>query len=83
MRSIVTHLSAAGAVLFLGLAPNCGKKSSVPANVSGTWAGSLTSPGMIAVGTRFVLAEQNGQLTGQAFVEDPSTKAFLADAELT
>jgi hypothetical protein len=51
--------------------------------VTGTWTGSVAAMGSTPVGIRFTLVEQNGRLTGQTFVEDPKTKAFLTDAELT
>ena len=50
---------------------------------TGTWAGSVSSPGTTPVGVRFTLADQNGQLTGQTYFQDPATGAFLKDAELT
>ena len=58
-------------------------KSGVPSSVTGSWKGSLSSPGTTSVGVQFALQEQNGQLTGQTFVEDPVSKEYLVDDDLT
>ena len=62
-----------------GGSPDGGSQSSA----TGTWAGSVSFPGTAPVGVRFTLADQNGQLTGQTYFEDPATGAYLRDAELT
>ena len=73
---------AYGAIASFLLWTACSNKTST-SDVSGAWTGSITSPGAIPVGIRFMVAEQNGQLTGQAYVQDPVTHDFLIDAPLT
>lgn len=51
--------------------------------VTGLWAGSISSTGDIAIGIRFDIQDQNGRLSGRTFVEDPTTHAFLIDADFT
>jgi len=49
----------------------------------GTWTGSTQATNSIPVGIRFVLSEQDGNLTGLTYVEDPETGDFLRDADIT
>ena len=66
------------------LALACGSNTpAAPASAAGSWTGTLSSAGTTAVGIRFILQEDNGKLTGQTYVEDPTTHDFLPDAELT
>ena len=60
-----------------------GNPSSGPSSVSGSWTGSLSSPGTTAVGIRFALQEQAGQLTGQTYVEDPVSAQYVIDDTVT
>lgn len=74
-RSIVEKCLAGGLILLL---TGCGSST-----VTVTWTGSLSSPSTIPVGVRFVLTEDNGQLTGQTYFQDPVTGDYLVDDDVT
>ena len=50
-------------------------------SVSGTWTGMMNSPNK--VGVRFVLDEKQGRLAGRVFWEDPVTRQFEPESQLT
>jgi hypothetical protein len=54
-----------------------------PSSVTATWTGSVSSGDTLPVGIQFALTDNNGQLTGQMFVQDPVTNDFLPDDDVT
>jgi hypothetical protein len=86
MRATLGRIVANGLLLLLA---GCSSSSSGnnqnpgPSSVTATWTGSLSSPNTTPVGIQFALAENNGQLTGQTYVQDPVTGEYLLDDDVT
>ena len=60
----------------------CGSGGKPPSDVTGTWTGTLSSGGDPS-GVRFDLTEQNGNLTGGIYFQDPETHEFVNVGEVT
>ena len=60
----------------------CGSGAKPPSDVTGTWTGTLSSGGDPS-GVRFDLTEQNSNLTGGVYFQDPETREFVGVAEVT
>ena len=72
-------------LLALALAlvlPACGEDSGGGASTV-SWTGPFGKPGGDPVSIRFAIAEANGQLSGQMYLQDPNSKQWLPDADFT
>ncbi len=88
-HSILESLRTRGLLLLLVLGiVSCSSKDSTnqgpgSSSVTATWTGALSSPDTKSVNIQFALAEANGQLTGQMFVQDEATGTFFPHDEIT
>jgi hypothetical protein len=48
---------------------------------TGTWTGAISYEGQ-TIGVRFILAHDNGELTGRMLMEDPMSKVYLETGEI-
>ena len=86
MRATFGRILASGLLLLVAACSSSSSDNNQnpgPPSVTATWTGSLSSPGTTPVGIQFALAEGNGQLTGQMFVQDPVSNDFLPDDDVT
>jgi hypothetical protein len=84
MRATVGTILATGLLLLAGCSSSSsGNNQNQNPGVTATWTGTVSSPGTTSAGVQFALAESNGQLTGQMFLQDPVTNEFLPDDAIT
>lgn len=65
-------------LLLLGCPSQPSKGDSEAAiNLTGTWTGALSAPDAESVTLRYVITDDNGQLSGEVFDQDPATGEWL------
>ena len=83
-RAILGSDLAALLLLLLAGCSSSGNRTQSPgSSVTATWTGSLTSGTTTPVGVQFALVDNNGQLTGQTYFQDPVSGQYLIDDDVT